>query len=264
MVPTHFSRLLALPDDVRARHDLSSLVLVAHTGAACPVDVKRRMIEWWGPVLFEAYGATESGTTNAIFAAEWLEHPGSVGRTVPPFEVVVVDEDGAPVGPNEVGRLFFRDTTGRGIVYRNDPAKTAAAHLEPGVFTLGEIGYVDDEGYVFITDRSSDMIVSGGVNVYPAEAEAVLLLHPGVDDVACIGVPDDDLGEQLKALIVPASSAEPPGEAELLAFCRESIAGYKVPRSVDFVVDLGRNAMGKVNKRSLRAPYWPTERTIGG
>jgi acyl-CoA synthetase (AMP-forming)/AMP-acid ligase II len=264
MVPTHFVRLLALPEQVRARYDVSSLQLVAHTGAACPIDVKRAMIEWWGPVFLEAYGATESGTTNFITSPEWLEHPGSVGRTIPPFEVVVIGEDGEELGPDQVGRLYFRDQTGRGIVYHNDPEKTAAAHLAPGVFTLGEIGYVDADGYVYITDRVSDMVVAGGVNVYPAEAELVLAQHPAVQDVACIGVPDADLGEALKALVVPVDRARPPGAQELIDFCRERLAPFKCPRTVELVDDLGRNAMGKLNKRALRAPYWPSDRTIGG
>jgi acyl-CoA synthetase (AMP-forming)/AMP-acid ligase II len=264
MVPTHFQRLLALPRTVRDTYDVSSIRMIAHTGAACPVHLKRQMIDWFGPVLFEAYGATEAGTTNAITSQEWLEHPGSVGRCVPPFEVVVADDDGKRLGPNAVGNLYFRDASGRGIIYHNDPEKTAAAHLEPGVFTLGEVGYVDDEGYVFITDRQSDMVVSGGVNIYPAEAEQVLIEHPGVRDVACVGVPDADLGEQLKALVVPFEPARPPTAQELIEFCRHKMAGYKVPRSVEIVADIGRNSMGKVNKRALRAPYWPSDRTIGG
>ena len=180
MVPTHFVRLLALPDDVKQRYDVSSLQLVTHTGASCPVDVKRQMIEWWGPVLQDAYGATEVGTTCTISSAEWLEHPGSVGRAVPPFSVLVVDDDGQEVPAGTEGRLYFEDATGRGIVYPGDPEKSAKAHLRPGVFTLGEIGYVTDDGFVYITDRFSDMIVSGGVNIYPAEAEQVLIEHPGV------------------------------------------------------------------------------------
>jgi acyl-CoA synthetase (AMP-forming)/AMP-acid ligase II len=263
MVPTHFARLLALPADTRARYDVSSLKLVVHTGSACPIDVKRRMIDWWGPVLFEAYGATEVGTTCMITASEWLEHPGSVGRPIPPFEAIVLDDDDNQLGPNSEGRLCFRDATGRGIVYHNDPEKSAAAHVAPGVFTLGEIGHIDDDGYVFITDRFSDMVVSGGVNLYPAETEAVLVQHPLVDDVAVIGVPHDEMGEELKALVVALDPSKPPSEAELLAFCREQISHLKCPRSVDFVTTLHRTTMGKLDKRQLRAPYWPTERTIG-
>ncbi|WP_298675454.1 AMP-binding protein [uncultured Sphingomonas sp.] len=262
MVPTHFQRLLALPPEVRRRYDVSSLKLVSHTGAACPIDVKRAMIAWWGPVLLEAYGATEAGSTNMISSEEWLRKPGSVGKAMPPFEMVVIGENGERLGANQIGQLYFRDPTGRGIVYHNDPEKTAAAHIEPGVFTLGEIGYVDDEGYVFITDRSSDMIVSGGVNIYPAEIEQVLIAHPGVEDVAVVGVPSADMGEEVKALVVVK-----PGRAvtsdELFAFVREKLAGYKRPRSIDLVETVGRNAMGKVNKRELRRPFWPSDRTIG-
>ena len=262
MVPTHFQRLLALPEAVRARYDVSSLALVSHTGAACPVDVKHAMIAWWGPVLLEAYGATEAGSTNMISSEEWLRKPGSVGKAMPPFEMVVVAEDGTRLGAGEVGQLYFRDPTGRGIVYHNDPEKTAAAHIEPGVFTLGEIGYVDDEGYVFITDRSSDMIVSGGVNIYPAEIEQALIAHPDVEDVAVVGVPSRDMGEEVKALVVPRQGSGVTAQA-LDAFAREKLAGYKRPRSIDLVDTVGRNAMGKVNKRELRRPFWPSDRTIG-
>jgi long-chain acyl-CoA synthetase len=267
MVPTHFSRLLALPDEVKSRYDVSSMQLVAHTGAACPADVKRGMIDWFGPILSDAYGATEVGTICSITSPEWLEHPGSVGRCLPPFSAVVVDDDGHDVPAGTEGRLFFEDATGRGIVYPNDPVKTAAAHLRPGVFTIGEIGYVDDDGYVFITDRFSDMIVSGGVNIYPAEAEQVLITDPQVADVAVIGVPDADMGEAVKALVVPADPANPPDPAALVALCRAHLAGYKCPRTVDVVESVGRNAMGKINKKALRAPYWEaagvTGRTIG-
>jgi long-chain acyl-CoA synthetase len=264
MVPTHFVRLLALPDEVKARYDVSSLKLVAHTGAACPIDVKRRMIEWFGEVFMDAYGSTEVGTVCSISSREWMAHPGSVGRTNPPFErAFAVDEDDNELPPGEEGRLYFVDSTGRGLVYPDDPVKTAAAHLRPGVFTIGEIGYVDADGYVFLTDRSSDMIVSGGVNIYPAEAEQVLIEHPGVLDVAVIGVPDAEMGEAVKALVIPRDGANPPDASELIGYCRERLAGYKCPRTIDIVDTVGRNTMGKVNKRKLRAPYWPTDRTIG-
>jgi acyl-CoA synthetase (AMP-forming)/AMP-acid ligase II len=264
MVPTHFQRLLALPQAVRAKYDVASLRLVPHTGAACPKDVKQAMIDWFGPVLMEAYGGTESGTTNMISSEEWLRKPGSVGKTLPPFELLVIGEDGEELPQGGIGQLYFRDTTGRGVIYHNDPEKTAAAHLRPGVFTLGEVGYVDEEGYVFITDRVSDMIVSGGVNIYPAEAEQVLIRHPDVADVAVIGVPGGAMGEEVKALVMARDPAHPPTSEALDAFARQHLAGFKCPRSYDLVADLGRNAMGKVNKRNLRRPYWPTERTIGG
>ncbi|MEI7753879.1 MAG: AMP-binding protein [Actinomycetota bacterium] len=263
MVPTHFKRLLDLPAEVKARYDLSSMQLVAHTGAACPIDIKHRMIEWFGPIFLDAYGATEVGTTCSITSSEWLDHPGSVGRALPPFTALIVDDQGNPVPAGTEGNLYFEDATGRGVVYPNDPAKSAKAHLRPGVFTLGEIGYLDTEGYVYITDRSSDMIVSGGVNVYPAEAEQVLLTHPLVGDVAVIGVPDADMGEAVRALVVPQDPANPPQADDLIALCRQELAGYKCPRSVEIVSTIGRNAMGKVNKRNLRAPYWEGSRTIG-
>jgi long-chain acyl-CoA synthetase len=256
MVPTHFVRLLALPDDVKARYDTSSLQRVSHTGAKCPIDVKRAMIEWWGPVFTDAYGASEVGTTCMITSEEWLLHPGSVGKAIPPFTAMILDDDGNELGPNQEGRLFFKDATGRGIVYHNAPEKTAEAHIAPGVFTLGEIAYMDEEGYVYITDRFSDMIVSGGVNIYPAEAEQQLIHHPGVLDIACIGVPHKEMGEELKALVIPRDRDNPPDAAELLAWVRERLSHYKCPRTVEFVDDLGRNTMGKINKRKLRAPYW--------
>ena len=264
MVPTHFQRLLALPADVRARYDVSSMKRLAHTGAACPREVKWAMIEWFGPVLTEAYGGTEAGTTHAITSDEWLRKPGSVGRAVAPLETVVIGEDGQPLPAGEIGQLYVRDPSGRGIIYHGDPEKTAAAHIAPGVFTLGEMGYVDEEGYVFITDRVSDMIVSGGVNIYPAEAEQVLLRHPQVADVAVIGVPNAEMGEEAKALVIPADPAAPPAAEELRRFCREHLAGFKCPRTYDIVADIGRNVMGKINKRELRRPYWPSDRTIGG
>jgi long-chain acyl-CoA synthetase len=264
MVPTHFVRLLALPADVRERYDVSSMRLITHTGASCPIDVKRRMIEWFGPVLQDAYGATEVGTTCSISSAEWLEHPGSVGRAIPPFRAIVVGDDDQELPPDVEGRLYFEDTTGRGIIYPGDPLKTAQAHLRPGVFTLGEIGYITADGYVYITDRFSDMIVSGGANIYPAEAEQALIEHPGVADVAVIGVPNADMGEEVKALVVPRDPSDPPSAEELIAWCRERLAGYKCPRTVEIVDSIGRNAMGKVNKRALRKPYWEAADTGRG
>jgi len=262
MVPTHFRRLLALPEATRNKYDVSSLRHVWTTGAACPPALKEAMIDWWGPVISEAYGATEVGTVTSISAEEWLGHRLSVGRCIPPFEAVVIDDDGNQCSVNEVGRLYFRDATGRGVVYLNDAAKTAAAHLAPGVFTLGEIGYVDDDGYVYITDRVTDMVISGGVNIYPAEAEKVLSSHPAVQDVAVIGVPDADMGEALMGLVV-LNSGSTIDEDELVRFCRVHLAHYKCPSRIEFRPDLERTEIGKLNKRQLRAPYWPSERTIG-
>jgi acyl-CoA synthetase (AMP-forming)/AMP-acid ligase II len=257
LVPTHLSRLLAVDPAERGAHDVSSLRLVFLTGAACPVDVKRSIIEWWGPVLLEAYGATEVGVTCAITSEEWLTHPGSVGRSVAPYEALVVDDEGRPLPAGTEGRLYFRDATGRGIVYEGDPERTAAAHLEPGVFTLGEIGRIDDDGYVWITDRFSDMVVTGGVNVYPAEMEQVLIAHPAVADVAGIGLPHPDLGEQLAALVVPVDPDSPPALDELQAWCEARLSRYKCPRQIQLVDDLGRNALGKLDKRALRTAQGP-------
>ncbi|MGE5211918.1 MAG: AMP-binding protein [Acidobacteriota bacterium] len=252
MVPTHFVRLLALPDDVKVKYDVSSMKLLAHTGAKCPVEVKAAMIEWFGPVFRDAYGATEVGTVCTITSEEWLEHQGSVGRSVPPFTAVVLDEEMNEVAPGVEGRLFFRDATGRGIVYPNDPEKTAASNPEPGLFTLGEIGYMDADGYVFITDRFSDMVVSGGVNIYPAEAEQLLIDHPGVADVGCVGVPHPDMGEMLVALVMPTDPDSPPDPAELSEWLRARLSHYKCPREYHLVSDLLRTTMGKINKRRLR------------
>jgi long-chain acyl-CoA synthetase len=210
------------------------------------------MIDWWGPILEEAYGGTEVGTTNSIDTAEWLSHPGSVGKAVPPFEVFVLDESGREVPAGTPGRLCFRDSTGRGLVYAIEGLDSDSG-LGAGVFTLGEIGYVDDEGYAYITDRNADLVVSGGVNVYPAEAERVLASHPAVEDVAAFGVPHPEMGEELRALVVVSDPRVQP--AHLLAHCRSQLAGFKCPRSVQIVDQLPRTAMGKLDKRVLRERY---------
>jgi long-chain acyl-CoA synthetase len=254
MVPTHFSRLLALQAERRKGSDVSSLRRVIHTGAACPADVKRAMIDWWGPVLSEAYGGSESGTVCAIESDEWLARPGSVGRPVAGFEALVLDEQRRPLPPGEEGALWLRDLSGRGVRYHGRPAEPP----DPALFTLGEIGRIDADGYVYITDRQSDMVVSGGVNLYPAEAEAALARHPAVADVAVIGVPDQRWGEAVKAVVVKKPGAEVT-VAQLIEFARQRIAGYKVPRSVDFVASLPRNPTGKILKRELREPYWAKE-----
>ncbi len=256
MVPTHFVRLLSLPDDVKSKYDVSSMLNISHTGAKCPVDVKRSMIEWFGPVFMDAYGASEVGTTCLIGSEEWLKYPGSVGKAVPPFTALILDDDNNELPPNTEGRLYFKDSTGRGVIYHNDPEKSAAAHIAPGVFTLGEIAYMNEEGYVFITDRFSDMVVSGGVNIYPAEAEQVLIKHPAVLDVACISIPHKEMGEELKALVIARDGVDRPSPEALIAWTRDQLSHYKCPRTLDYVEDLGRNTMGKINKRKLRAPYW--------
>jgi len=262
MVPTHFQRLLALPAEVRDRYDVTSLLMVSQTGSACPADTKLAMINWFGPILTESYGGSESGTLCRIDSTEWLAHRGSVGRPRPPFEVVVLDEQNREQPAGQVGVLGFRAPEGRGPRYHADPEKTKKAYLAPGVFTLGDVGYVDQDGYVYITDRIADMVVSGGVNLYPAESEKVLITHPAVAEVAVIGVPHPDLGESLLALVVPAG--DQPDAAELEAWCRDRLAPYKVPRAYEFRAELTYNAMGKPDKKAMRAPYWSSERTIAG
>jgi long-chain acyl-CoA synthetase len=258
LVPTQFSRLLKLPDDVRARFDGSSLVNVMHGAAPCPIEVKRRMLEWWGPVVGEYYGGTEGGFLTTISGAEWLEKPGSLGKATGMVELILVDDEGARCGPNQPGQIYFRSLMGSDFEYHKAPEKTQAAHLEPGVGTLGDIGYVDEDGYLFMSDRKIDMIISGGVNIYPAEIEGVLVTHPSVADAAVFGIPDDEMGEQVKGVVelVEGVDASPELEAELIAYVREHLAGYKAPRSIDVEKQLPRHPTGKLYKRLLRDPYW--------
>ena len=258
MVPTHFQRLLRLPEETRTSYDLSSVVTLAHTGSACPADVKRAMIAWWGPVLTESYGGSEIGTVCRITSDEWLAHPLSVGRCVPPFEAVVLDEEGNQLDAGKVGVLGFRTPPEYDVEFHGDPEKTAKAHIAPGVASLGDVGYIDADGFVFITDRISDMVISGGVNLYPAEIERVLQEHPAVAETAVIGVPHPDLGESLLALVVPADGEEPSDQA-LVDFMKASLAAYKVPRSFRYVAELERNAMGKIDKKLLRKLYTDQE-----
>ncbi|MFI7195183.1 AMP-binding protein [Nocardia nova] len=246
MVPTHFQRLLALPESRRAAADISSLQYVLQVGSKCPAPVKQAMIDWFGPIVWESYGASEVGTTCMISAAEWLERPGSVGRAIPPFEAFVKDDNGKPAPPGTEGPLWFRDTTGNGITYITGTRSGAE-------FTLGEIGRMDEAGYVWITDRHTDMVVSGGVNIYPAEVEQALIQHPAIADVACFGLPDHDLGEILVALVVPTDSTRPPTHAEIDRYARKMLAGYKIPKRVYAIDALPRTPVGKLDKRTMRS-----------
>jgi long-chain acyl-CoA synthetase len=256
MVPTMFHRLLELPETVRARADVSSLHTVSHAGAPCPVDVKRRMIEWWGPVIVEAYSATEgAGTT--VTAEEWLRKPGTVGRPSPGVEILIVDEDGNKCPPGVPGLVYLSQTMWR-FDYHNDPDKTAASRRGE-LFTVGDIGYLDDDGYLFLCDRQADIVISGGVNIYPAEVEALLLTHPSVADVAVVGTPSDEWGEQVTAVVEPGPGVAAPGAEladELIEYCRARLAHYKCPRAVDFVESLGRDPNGKLRKKPIRDRYW--------
>jgi long-chain acyl-CoA synthetase len=263
LVPTQMKRLIDLPDDVKASFDGSSLRLVLHGAAPCPPAVKQAMIDWWGPIISEYYGSTEGSVITMIDSEEWMAKGGSVGRPLPNMEIIVVGENGEHLGPNESGTLYFRNAMGTDFEYHNAPEKTADSHLEPGVFTTGDVGYLDDDGYLWLSDRKIDMIISGGVNIYPAETEGVLGGHPLVGDVAVIGVPNEEFGEEVKAIVVPNDGVEAGDElaAILTAHCREHLAGFKRPRSFDFVDELPRTGTGKIQKAKLRAPFWEDHNT---
>ena len=253
MVPTHFSRLLQLEEKVRERYDTSSLRLVVHTGSPCPLSVKRAMIKWFGPILRETYGGIESGPIASISTEEWRAHPGSTGRSVPPYQVRILRSDGTPCVVGEDGLIYAEDSTGQGISYRHDQEKSDAAHQAPGLFTLGDFGHVDEDGYLYLTTRRDDLVLSGGVNIYPAEAEAVILEHPNVEEVACFGVPDDDLGECLAGVVVVAD--ESVTVTDILSFCRPRLARNKIPRQLHIVSEIPVSPMGKVDRRALKAGY---------
>jgi long-chain acyl-CoA synthetase len=249
MVPTQFVRLLKERPALR-EYDLSSLVRIIHGAAPCPKEVKRQMLDWWGPVIFEYYAATEGGGT-IVSPQEWLARPGTVGRPWAGAEIRIYDDEGNLLGPDQVGTVFIK--MAQGFAYHKDPSKTGRAWNPDGFFTVGDAGYLDAEGYLYLCDRKADMIISGGVNIYPAEIEGVLITHPAVMDVAVFGIPDEDWGEQVKAVI---EARAPVTAEELLAFAQEKLAKYKCPRSIDFVDALPRDPNGKLAKRKLRDPYW--------
>jgi len=259
MVPTMFHRLLDLPEETKRRYDVSTLEVVAHGAAPCPKTVKQRMMDWWGPVIWETYGGMEGAATIAK-PHRWLEKPGTVGRSVRGVTIEILDDDGNPLPPGEVGHIFL-DMGRRTFEYvgddaQPDPDRTDEVHRGTR-FTLGDIGYLDDDGYLFISDRAKDMIITGGVNVYPLEVEEVLGDHPSVGDCAVIGLPDEEWGEIVTALVVPVDGVEPTEELAdaLVAYCRENLAAYKCPKAVRFRDSLPRTDTGKLFKRHLRAEY---------
>ena len=259
LVPTMFVRLLRLPEKERAAFSAPALRKVLHGAAPISPAVKRRMIEWWGPILLEYWGGTEGGVNTLIDSEDWLLHPGTVGRALPAFDVFAVGEAGERLPAGGVGDLYCRNrNSDRPFEYHGDPEKTESAYLEPGVFTIGDVGFLDDEGYVHLADRRSNMIISGGVNIYPAEIEQVIQEHPAVEDVGVFGIPDEEWGESVKAAIQlrEGNEASRELESEILAFARDHLAGYKIPRSIDFEEELPRHPSGKLYIRRLRDRYW--------
>jgi long-chain acyl-CoA synthetase len=255
-VPTMFVRLLKLLPEDRARFDMSSMRMAVHAAAPCPVDIKHRMIDWWGPIIHEYYAGTENNGFTAITTPEWQAHPGSVGRAK--LGVIhICDESGRELPVGLEGEVYFEN--GHQFLYHNDPAKTAACTNERGWTTLGDIGRLDGEGYLYLTDRKSFVIISGGVNIYPQETEDVLLGHPAVLDAAVFGVPNEDFGEEVKAVVqlLPGQEASAALAEELIATCRARLSALKCPRSVDFRATMPRSSTGKLFKRRLKAEYWP-------
>jgi len=254
-VPTMFVRMLKLPPEVRQRYDVSSLQAAVHAAAPCPVAVKEQMIEWWGPIIHEYYAGTEGNGFVYCNSADWLAHKGTVGKAIL-GQIHIVDENGDEVPVGDEGTIYF--SGGGEFEYHNDPEKTRSSRNEKGWSTLGDVGRVDEDGFLYLTDRKSYMIITGGVNVYPQETENILALHPSVFDVAVIGVPNEDFGEEVKAVVQVADGVEPGPELEreLIAYTREHLADVKCPRSVDFVDELPRHPTGKLYKRLLRDHYW--------
>jgi long-chain acyl-CoA synthetase len=254
LVPTQFVRLLALSDEVKARYDLSSLRHVIHGAAPCSPEVKRRMLEWWGPVIYEYYSSTEGGGTVA-YPEDALERPGTVGKVWVGSDLRVLDDDGTELPPGQVGTIYIRNSQGP-LEYFKDPEKTRQA-LRGNYVTVGDAGYFDEDGFLFLCDRKTDMIISGGVNIYPAEIEHVLITHPAVRDVAVFGIPNGEWGEAVKAVVELAADAEPGPAlaAALRTFCEGKLARYKIPGSIDFIQEMPRDPNGKLYKRMLREQY---------
>ena len=260
-VPTMFIRMLKLPEDQRNQYDLSSLKLAIHAAAPCPVEVKEAMIKWWGPILFEYYSGTEGNTFIAIGAEEWLSHKGSVGKCFI-GAIRILDEDGNEVPPFEPGTVYIEG--GHAFEYHNDPKKTEASRTSLGWNTIGDVGYVDDEGFLYLTDRKANMIISGGVNIYPQEVENLLVMHPKVLDAAVFGIPNEEFGEEVKAVVELPEGVEGNDALveELMAYCRDNLAKYKCPKSLDVIDELPRTPTGKLIKRRLQEKYKQNNTTV--
>jgi long-chain acyl-CoA synthetase len=256
LVPTMFVRMLKLPEATRRQYDMGSLKVAIHAAAPCPVEVKRQMIAWWGPVIWEYYAGTEGNGVTMVNSEQWLSHPGTVGKAVVGELKICDDESGEELPAGQSGTIYFAN--GRPFAYHNDPAKTAGSTHPKGWTTLGDVGYADAEGYLYLTDRKAYMIISGGVNIYPQEAENVLINHPQVADVAVLGVPNEEFGEEVKAVVQPRDMREagPELAAALIAYCREHLSPIKCPKSVDFEAELPRHPTGKLYKRLLKDRYW--------
>ena len=256
-VPTMFVRFLKTDESLRSAYDLSSHKVAIHAAAPCPIEIKENMINWWGPILFEYYAGTEFNGMTIVNSEEWMEHKGTVGRPLV-GELHILDDEGKEVPSGETGGIYFGGETATSFEYHNDQEKTQSAISKEGYSTLGDIGYVDDEGYLYLTDRKAFMIISGGVNIYPKETEDALIMHPKVADVAVFGVPHPEMGEEVKAVVQPANMSDigEDLEAELIAFCKEKISHVKCPRSVDFEEELPRHPTGKLYKRLLKDRYW--------
>ena len=255
-VATMFIRMLKLPEAVRKQYDISSMISMVHGAGPCPIPVKEKMIEWFGEIIYEAYGSTEGFGSAFIGSTEWLQHKGSVGKPALGNAHIVDEESGEELPAGEVGTIYFANP--RKVEYLNDTEKNESVRLKNGWATAGDIGYLDQDGYLYLTDRKADMIISGGVNIYPQEIEAILALHPKVSDIAVFGIPNEEFGEEVKAVIQPAPGAQPSAdlEAEIIEYCRSELSAVKAPRSVDFLEKLPRHETGKLYKRLLKAPYW--------
>jgi long-chain acyl-CoA synthetase len=257
LVPIMFQRLLSLPDNVKAKYDLSSLKFLVHGAAPCPPEVKRAMIEWLGPILFEYYAGSEGGAGFYVRSDEWLKKPGTVGKRPMLLKVKIMDDEGNELPNGQAGLIYHQTTSANPFQYYKDEGKTEKAHRGE-FFTLGDIGYFDDEDYLFLTGRSAEIIISGGVNIYPQEVDNEIIKHPAVEDVCSIGVPNKEWGEEVKSVVMLKPGVEPSErlKEEILVFARGKLAGFKVPRTIDFVEDLPRSAAGKIQRGKVRAPFW--------